>query len=92
MRRAVIHLPVVAMDGEAGATVHFDPSVRLQIEAERPEVLVVDGRFNAVAPSREGAVAPDSGPDGLAGLTGTIAIDIVEGRHYYTFDYALGDA
>lgn len=34
-------------------------------------------------------VVPDSGTDGLAGISGRMAIDIVEGKHYYTFDYAL---
>ena len=36
-------------------------------------------------------VVPDSGTDGLAGLSGRMAIDIVDGRHFYTFDYALPD-
>src|SRR5262249_28072353 len=36
-------------------------------------------------------VVPDSGTDELAGLAGTMAIDIADGRHAYTFDYTLGD-
>ena len=34
-------------------------------------------------------VVPDSGTDGLAGISGRMAIDIVDGKHYYTFDYAF---
>ncbi len=35
-------------------------------------------------------VVPDSATGELAGLRGTLAIDIVEGRHFYTFDYRFG--
>lgn len=34
-------------------------------------------------------VVPDSGTDGLAGLSGDMAIDIRDGRHYYRFDYRI---
>ena len=43
-------------------------------------------------PSLEVAVVPDSGTDGFAGLRGKMAIDIVDGQHFYTFDYTLPDA
>ena len=32
-------------------------------------------------------VVPDSGTGDLAGLTGTMTIDIRDKQHYYTFDY-----
>jgi len=35
-------------------------------------------------------VVPDSGTGELAGLDGTFAIDVVEGKHHYSFDYTLG--
>ena len=35
------------------------------------------------------AVVPDSGTDGLTGLEGRMAIEIVDGKHFYTFDYTL---
>jgi len=35
------------------------------------------------------SVAPLSGTGELAGLSGTMAIDIVDGQHFYSFDYAL---
>ena len=34
-------------------------------------------------------VVPDSGTDELAGLAGVMKINIVEGKHYYEFDYTL---
>ena len=37
-------------------------------------------------------VVPDSGTGELTGLRGRMTIDIVDGAHFYTFDYALGDA
>lgn len=35
------------------------------------------------------SVVPDSGTGGLAGLSGTMDIQIDNGRHTYTFDYSL---
>jgi len=37
-------------------------------------------------------VVPDSGTDQLAGLTGKMDIKIEGGKHYYEFEYLLGDA
>jgi hypothetical protein len=34
-------------------------------------------------------VVPDSGTDQLTGLTGTMTIKIVDGKHFYEFDYSL---
>lgn len=35
------------------------------------------------------AVVPDSGTGQLVGLAGTMTIDIVDGKHFYGFDYTL---
>ena len=35
------------------------------------------------------SVVPDSGTEGLTGLTGTMTINIVDGKHSYGFDYSL---
>jgi Protein of unknown function (DUF3224) len=35
-------------------------------------------------------VVPDSGTGELRPLRGSMAIDIVDGKHFYTFDYELG--
>ncbi len=34
-------------------------------------------------------VGPASGTDQLVGLTGSLAINIVDGKHFYEFDYTL---
>ena len=34
-------------------------------------------------------VIPDSGTDGLTGLSGTMAIKIEEGKHFYEFEYTI---
>ncbi|HTL14910.1 MAG TPA: DUF3224 domain-containing protein, partial [Thermomonas sp.] len=47
------------------------------------------GTMDRGRPSLALTVVPDSGTDGLAGLRGRIAIDIVDGKHFYTFDYEL---
>jgi hypothetical protein len=35
------------------------------------------------------AVVPDSGTDELTGLSGNLSIQIVDGKHFYSFDYTL---
>ena len=35
------------------------------------------------------SIVPDSGSDGLAGISGTMAITITKGVHYYDLTYAL---
>jgi hypothetical protein len=48
------------------------------------------GTMNRGVPSLTITVVPDSGTDGLAGLTGTMRITIAaDGTHSYEFDYAL---
>lgn len=34
-------------------------------------------------------VVPDSGTEDLKGLAGSMTIDIVDGKHFYTFDYTF---
>jgi len=36
-------------------------------------------------------VVPDSGTGELVGLAGTLMIDIVDGKHFYAFDYTLAE-
>jgi hypothetical protein len=53
-------------------------------------VLQHSGTMTRGVPSLSVTVVPDSGTGGLAGLAGTLAIDIVEREHRYTFEYTLG--
>jgi hypothetical protein len=34
-------------------------------------------------------IVPDSGTEGLTGITGTMTIDIRDGKHFYGLDYSL---
>jgi hypothetical protein len=52
-------------------------------------VLQHSGTMNRGVPTLSISVVPDSGTDDLAGLTGTLSINIVDGRHFYEFDYSL---
>lgn len=49
-----------------------------------------NGTMTRGAPTLSVSVVPDSGTGELQGLAGTLAIDIVDGQHYYTFDFTLG--
>ena len=51
-----------------------------------------NGVMDRGKPSLDLTVVPDTGTGGLVGLRGRIAIDIVDGKHFYTFDYDLDDA
>jgi hypothetical protein len=47
------------------------------------------GVMNRGEPSLSIIVVPDSGTEELAGLSGTLSINIVEGRHFYDFIYSV---
>ncbi len=47
------------------------------------------GTMNRGAPQLTITVVPDSGTGDLVGLAGTLDIKIVDGKHFYTFDYVL---
>ena len=53
-------------------------------------VLQHSGTMTRGMPQLTVTVVPDSGSGALAGLAGTMTIDIVDGKHFYTFDYTLG--
>jgi Protein of unknown function (DUF3224) len=52
-------------------------------------VLRHTGTMNRGAPHLGVMVVPDSGTEELAGLAGTFGVKIVEGKHFYTLDYAV---
>jgi hypothetical protein len=47
------------------------------------------GTMNRGAPQLSVTVIPDSGTGELTGISGTLSIDIIDGKHLYGFDYAL---
>jgi hypothetical protein len=50
------------------------------------------GTMTRGAPELRISVVPDSATDELEGLTGTLAIRIADGKHFYDFEYSLPDA
>ena len=46
--------------------------------------------MNRGAASLTVTVVPDTGTGELAGLAGSMTIDIVDGKHSYVFEYSLG--
>lgn len=48
-----------------------------------------NGIMDRGTPTLSLTVVPDSGTDQLTGLSGRMAIDIVDGKHHYTLDYSL---
>ena len=50
------------------------------------------GTMNRGAPQLLVTVVPDSGTGDLEGLTGTLSIEIVSGKHSYIFEYELPGA
>ena len=47
------------------------------------------GTMDRGTPSLSVRVVPDSGTDQLIGLSGSMQIDILDGKHYYMFEYVL---
>ena len=47
------------------------------------------GTMTRGTPQLTVTVVPDSGTDQLAGLSGKMKINIVDGKHFYEFDYTL---
>lgn len=52
-------------------------------------VLQHHGIMNRGAPQLSVTVVPDSGTEALTGLTGSMQIQIEQGKHFYVFDYEL---
>ena len=50
-----------------------------------------NGTMDRGMPSLSLTVVPDSGTDALLGLVGSLKIEIVDGQHFYAFDYSLPD-
>lgn len=55
-------------------------------------VLQHSGTMTRGAPRLSISVVPDSGTGELAGISGTMAIIITDGKHSYDFEYSLAEA
>ncbi len=52
-------------------------------------ILQHSGAMNRGVPSLSIMVVPDSGTDELVGLSGTLSINIIDGKHFYDFIYSI---
>jgi len=52
-------------------------------------VLQHAGSMNRGVPTLSIMVVPDSGTDELTGLSGTLSINVIDGRHFYDFIYSI---
>ena len=52
-------------------------------------VLQHSGSMKRGAPTLSVMVVPDSGTGDLEGITGTLSINVVDGKHFYDFLYSL---
>jgi|SRR5688572_21351788 hypothetical protein len=50
------------------------------------------GAMNRGVPTLSIMVVPDSGTGELAGLSGTLSINIIDGQHFYDFIYSISKA
>lgn len=76
-----------------------DPSSAGYVAMERVEavlqgkkgtfILQHTGTMNKGVPYLSVTVVPDSGTDELAGLSGSLSINITDGKHFYDFNYSL---
>jgi len=55
-------------------------------------VLQHSGTMSRGEPQLTVTVVPNSGVDGLAGLSGSMTISIVDKKHFYEFNYTLPDS
>jgi hypothetical protein len=61
-----------------------------QLEGKRGSFLLQhSSTMDRGQPSQNIRVVPDSGTGALMGLKGQMVVDIIEGQHFYTFDYEL---
>jgi hypothetical protein len=52
-------------------------------------VLQHSGAMNRGVPTLSIMVVPDSGTEELTGLSGTLSVHIIDGRHFYDFIYSI---
>jgi Protein of unknown function (DUF3224) len=54
-------------------------------------VLQHNGTMDRGKPHLTVTVVPDSGTDQLTGISGSLTIEIVDGKHFYVFEYAIAE-
>ncbi len=87
---SVVHMLAVmtAVEGSAGY-VAIERVTGTLLGRQGSFFMLHNGVMNRGVPKLALSVVPDSGTDALKGLAGDMAIDIVDGTHFYTFDFEL---
>jgi len=79
---------MTAIKGSAGY-VAID-YVTAELDGRRGSFLLQhSGAMNRGVPSLSIMVVPDSGTDELAGLSGTLSVNVIDGKHFYDFIYSI---
>lgn len=87
---SVVHMLAVGTAVEGSAAYVAIERIEGELEGRAGSFLMRHcGTMNRGAPSLDLEVVPDSAEAELEGLRGTMRIDIVDGEHFYTFDYTL---
>ena len=89
---SVVHmLAVISKVAGSGAYVAIE-RIEGTLEGRRGSFFAQhNGVMTRGKPTLDLTVVPDTGSDALTGLHGRIAIDIIDGKHFYTFDYSLDE-
>lgn len=86
----VVHMLAVGTPVEGSAAYVAVERIEGTLDGRRGSFMTQhSGTMDRGTPTLTLAVVPDSADGELTGLRGRIAIDIVDGRHFYTFDYSL---
>lgn len=87
---SVVHMLAVGTAVEGSAAYVAIERIEGELDGRAGSFLMRHcGTMNRGAPSLDLEVVPDSADAELEGLRGTMHIDIVDGEHFYTFDYTL---
>ena len=90
---SVVHMLAVATDVPGSAAYVAIERLAATLQGRTGTFFMQhNGTMTRGAGSLALTVVPDSGTAELTGLAGSMAIDIVDGKHCYTFDYVLNDA
>lgn len=87
---SVVHMLAVGTDTEGSAAyVAVERIVGTLDGCAGSFCMQHSGSMDRGTPSLSIAVIPDSATDALTGLRGTLTIEIVDGKHFYVFEYSL---
>ena len=88
---SVVHMLAVATAVDGSAAYVALERIEGELDGRAGSFLMRHcGTMDRGSPSLDLEVVPDSGDAELTGLRGAMHIDIVDGDHFYTFEYALG--